>query len=177
MTYSIEFNLHSQEFSTQLRQRRGSLPGTCTASEIFSVEIQNSSSQKNIAALTDASSRSEKPEAAIEADSSEEIESGTSPTSNKNEDSPPKQEELNAWSREFVGIPINYFSVGVVYAGSVSILYPILVIQHGVDTAFFTAASSHVTVFWSYKIFFGILCDCLPIFGQKWKPYITVGVS
>ena len=88
-----------------------------------------------------------------------------------------QKEELNAWSRGLIGIPINYFSVGLVYAGSVSILYPVLVIQHGVDTAFFTAAASLVTVFWSYKIFFGILCDCLPIYGQKWRPYITVGVS
>ncbi|CAB9496879.1 Folate-Biopterin Transporter (FBT) Family [Seminavis robusta] len=86
-----------------------------------------------------------------------------------------EKEELNPWSKELIGIPINYFSVGVVYAGSVSILYPVLVIQHGVDTAFFTAAASLVTVFWSFKIFFGILCDCLPIYGQKWKPYITVG--
>ena len=93
------------------------------------------------------------------------------------EDTEVPKEELNSWSRGLIGIPINYFSVGLVYAGSVSILYPILVIQHGVDTAFLTAAASLVTVFWSYKIFFGILCDCLPIYGQKWKPYITVGVS
>jgi hypothetical protein len=91
------------------------------------------------------------------------------------EGSTEKPEELNPWSKELIGIPINYFSVGVVYAGSVSILYPFLVIEYGVDTNFFTAAISLVTVFWSYKIFFGLLCDCLPIFGQKWKPYIVIG--
>mmetsp|Transcript_15892 Transcript_15892/g.39459 ORF Transcript_15892/g.39459 Transcript_15892/m.39459 type:complete len:680 (+) Transcript_15892:521-2560(+) len=84
-------------------------------------------------------------------------------------------EELNPWSRQYVGIPINYFSVGLIYAGSVSILYPVLVIQAGVTSSFFAAASSLVTVFWSYKVFFGMLCDCLPINGRKWRPYIVFG--
>ena len=31
--------------------------------------------------------------------------------------------ELNPWSLPFVGIPINYFSVGLIYTGSICILY------------------------------------------------------
>ena len=60
--------------------------------------------------------------------------------------------KLNPWSLLCVGIPINYFSVGLIYAGSVSILYPILVIQYGVTSAFISAAVNLVTLFWSYKI-------------------------
>jgi len=83
--------------------------------------------------------------------------------------------ELNPWSLSYVGIPINYFSVGLIYAGSVSILYPILVIQQGVTTSFYTAASNLVTLFWSYKIVFGVLSDCFPIRGYNKKPYIILG--
>ena len=86
-----------------------------------------------------------------------------------------KEGELNTWSRPYVGIPIHYFSVGLIYAGSISILYPILIIQQGVTASFFAAASSLVTVFWSYKVFFGFLCDCFPIMGRTKKPYIIIG--
>ncbi|EJK50860.1 hypothetical protein THAOC_30033, partial [Thalassiosira oceanica] len=40
-------------------------------------------------------------------------------------------DEKDPWSRSFVGIPINYFSVGLVYGGSVNILFPVLIIQNG----------------------------------------------
>lgn len=83
--------------------------------------------------------------------------------------------ELNAWSMSYVGIPINYFSVGVIYAGSVSILYPLLVIQDGVTSSFYTAAANLVTLFWSYKIVFGFLSDCFPILGYNKKSYIILG--
>ena len=84
-------------------------------------------------------------------------------------------EEKNAWSKDYMGIPINYFSVGLVYGGSVNLLYPVLVIQNGVTSSFISAAASMVTVFWSYKIFFGILSDCFPIFRRRWKWYMVLG--
>jgi len=85
------------------------------------------------------------------------------------------KEEKNPWSVPYIGIPINYFSVGIILGGSVSVLYPILIIQNGVTSSFYSAASSLVTLFWSYKIIFGIICDCFPIWGLKWKPYIILG--
>ena len=51
-------------------------------------------------------------------------------------------EEKNPWSLQFMGIPINYFSVGLVYGGSVNLLYPVLIIQNGVTSSFFSAVSS-----------------------------------
>ena len=177
MTYggalaSAEFgrNLRSSEFINEVRQRRGSAPGT--PSGFFEVDTSKALEPADI----------EKSSASLEtstcdnggSDKTTTTDGETKTSDGEGED---QLEELNPWSKDLIGIPINYISVGVVYAGSVSILYPILVIQHAVDTAFFAAASSLVTVFWSYKIFFGLLCDCLPIFGQKWKPYITLGVS
>jgi len=169
MNYSTEFNMHSIEFSTELRRRRASttsngvVPGTI--SEVFEdVETCDSKIPLPSDDLSD--------EKATDKSSGEGGELFVTSNPEEKEAAP---EELNPYSKGLIGIPINYFSVGVVYAGSVSILYPILVIQHGVDTSFFTAAVSLVTVFWSYKIIFGILCDCFPIRGQKWRPYIIVG--
>jgi len=84
-------------------------------------------------------------------------------------------EEKNPWTKPYVGIPVNYFSVGVILGGSVSVLYPILIIQNNVTSSFYAAAASLVTVFWSYKILFGLLCDCFPFRGLKWRPYIVCG--
>jgi MFS family permease len=86
-----------------------------------------------------------------------------------------ESDEKNPWSKEYFGIPVNYFSVGVIFGGSVSVLYPLLVIQHGVTASFYAASASLVTLFWSYKILFGLCCDVFPIRGQKWKPYIILG--
>ena len=84
-------------------------------------------------------------------------------------------EEINPWSLPYIGIPIQYFSVGIIFAGSVSILYPILIVQNGVTSSFYTAAANLVTLFWSYKILFGFLSDCFPLCGYKKKSYITLG--
>ena len=86
-----------------------------------------------------------------------------------------EKEEKNPWSRDYCGIPTNYFSVGLVYGGSVNLLFPVLIIQNGVTSSFFSAASSLVTILWSYKIFFGVLSDCFPILGRRWKYYIVMG--
>ena len=42
--------------------------------------------------------------------------------------------ELSPWSTHYIGIPVNFFSVGLICAGSVSVLYPILIVQQG-DTS------------------------------------------
>lgn len=42
-----------------------------------------------------------------------------------------KGEEKNPWSKPFIGIPVNYFSVGIIYGGSVSGKYSnIMTFQH-----------------------------------------------
>ena len=59
--------------------------------------------------------------------------------------------------------------------GSLDVLYPVLIIENGVNSSFYSAARSLVTLFWSYKILFGILSDCVPIRGLRRKPYIIFG--
>lgn len=74
-----------------------------------------------------------------------------------------------------VGIIANYFSVGLMIGGSTSLLYPVLIVKAGATASLMTASYAVVMLFWSYKIVFGFLSDCFPIFGYKRKPYIVIG--
>ncbi len=84
---------------------------------------------------------------------------------------------IDPMSNDYVGILANYFSVGLMIGGSTSLLYPVLIVQAGATSSLMAASYAVVMVFWSYKIVFGFLSDCFPIFGYKRKPYITIGVS
>lgn len=86
-----------------------------------------------------------------------------------------EEEEISPWSQSYFGVPVNYFCVGIMLGGSTSILYPILIVQQGVSSSLYTASISIVTIFWSYKIIFGTLSDCFPIFGYHRKSYMTLG--
>lgn len=85
------------------------------------------------------------------------------------------EEEIRPFSKDYIEVLANYLSVGLMLGGSTSILYPILVVREGVTPSLMTASTSLVTVFWSYKILFGFLSDCFPLFGLKRKPYICLG--
>ena len=74
-------------------------------------------------------------------------------------------------------IVANYFSVGLMIGGSTSLLYPVLIVKAGATASLMTASYAVVMVFWSYKIVFGFLSDCFPIFGYRRKPYMVMGVS
>ena len=86
-------------------------------------------------------------------------------------------EQIDPMSNDYIGIIANYFSVGLMIGGTTSILYPILIVKAGATASLMTASYAVVMVFWSYKIVFGFLSDCFPIFGYKRKPYIVIGVS
>ena len=87
------------------------------------------------------------------------------------------EEPIDPLSRDYVGIVANYFSVGLMVGGSTSLLYPVLVVRAGATSSLMSASIATVMLFWSYKIFFGFLSDCFPVFGYKRKPYIAIGVS
>lgn len=84
---------------------------------------------------------------------------------------------IDPMSNDYVGLLANYFSVGLMIGGSTSLLYPVLIVQAGATSSLMAASYAVVMVFWSYKIVFGFLSDCFPIFGYKRKPYIVIGVS
>ncbi|KAL9191362.1 hypothetical protein ACHAXT_001068 [Thalassiosira profunda] len=84
-------------------------------------------------------------------------------------------EPIDPLSQDYIGIIANYFSVGLMIGGSTSLLYPVLIVKAGATASLMTASYAVVMVFWSYKIIFGFLSDCFPIFRYKRKPYIVIG--
>jgi hypothetical protein len=83
--------------------------------------------------------------------------------------------DIKPFSREFLGIPTSYFSVGLVSTGINSPLYPYLIVLNDVSSAYYTSAQSLVIIFWSYKIFYGILYDIYYPLGWKFKAWICFG--
>jgi len=82
---------------------------------------------------------------------------------------------IDPFSKDYIGITASYFSVGLMIGGSISLLYPVLVVKGGAQASLMAASTAIIMLFWSYKIFFGFLSDCFPIFGYKRKPYMIIG--
>mmetsp|Transcript_22039 Transcript_22039/g.52065 ORF Transcript_22039/g.52065 Transcript_22039/m.52065 type:complete len:666 (+) Transcript_22039:188-2185(+) len=85
------------------------------------------------------------------------------------------EEEINPFSKDYVGLTASYLGVGAMLGSSSSLLYPLLIVKNGVSSSFMAASHSVVMLWWSYKILFGFLSDCFPIFGFKRRPYIIFG--
>jgi len=86
-----------------------------------------------------------------------------------------QQQTIDPFSKDYVGITASYFSVGLMIGGSISLLYPVLIVKGGAPASLMAASTAIIMLFWSYKIFFGFLSDCFPIFGYKRKPYMIIG--
>eukprot|EP01135_Chromosphaera_perkinsii_P000326 Nk52_evm1s66 gene=Nk52_evmTU1s66 len=81
----------------------------------------------------------------------------------------------DVFSRDYFGILCVYFIVGIYYGLQTGIIYPVVVVAGGKEREVVTAAGSLITIFWSYKIFFGFVTDFFPILGYRRRPYIIGG--
>lgn len=82
---------------------------------------------------------------------------------------------LDPFAAGRVGIPASYFGVGLMIGGGSSLLYPVLIVRGGATSSLMAASHAAIGIFWSYKILFGFLSDCFPIFGYKRRPYMIFG--
>lgn len=92
-------------------------------------------------------------------------------------DSPGVPWQINPWRLCNISIPLSYFCVGV---GMTFISTPLT--YYCVDDLNATAAQQNIiaTVMslpWAFKLVYGFLSDCLPIFGMRRKPYFFIGWS
>ncbi|KAF0690994.1 hypothetical protein As57867_017639, partial [Aphanomyces stellatus] len=82
---------------------------------------------------------------------------------------------LNMWSREAMGLFAQYAAIGVIY-GLIPVLnLPIFnnyLFLEGYQTSSY---STLVVMGWSFKVFFGMLSDCIPIFGYRRKSWMLIG--
>jgi len=83
--------------------------------------------------------------------------------------------DIKPFSREFLGIPTSYFSVGLIAAGIKAPLYPYLIVLNDVSSAFFVSAQNLTSIFQSYKILYGILYDMYYPLGWRFKSWMCFG--
>lgn len=77
--------------------------------------------------------------------------------------------------KDKVGFYAQYFTVGIVYGGLPSTIYGFFLGYLNVPAYVYASASVITTLPWSFKFIFGIMNDCLPIFGYKRKSYMILG--
>ncbi|EQC29112.1 hypothetical protein SDRG_13143 [Saprolegnia diclina VS20] len=78
-------------------------------------------------------------------------------------------------SPEILAFLFQYAILGVVIGGTNSIGYPFLTAYYQLPPNILNSAGTLMTLGWSLKVFFGMLTDCVPIFGYRRKPYILGG--
>ncbi|RLN88248.1 hypothetical protein BBJ28_00020727 [Nothophytophthora sp. Chile5] len=81
----------------------------------------------------------------------------------------------NLMSKDHIGLLFQYATVGVVYGMLPSTIYPFLQQYLNCSGAQVTTAQTLVVLPWSFKVFYGILSDCLPLFGYRRRPYMLIG--
>ncbi|KAF0691006.1 hypothetical protein As57867_017631, partial [Aphanomyces stellatus] len=81
------------------------------------------------------------------------------------------------FSLEAFALFCQYGSIGIVYAMLPALNYPIFnfyLNMEGYQTASYGVL---VNLGWSYKVIFGMLTDCFPIFGFRRKSWMIIGWS
>lgn len=81
----------------------------------------------------------------------------------------------NLYSKANIGVLAQYAATGVVYGSLLGVVYPFLnnyLHMTGTETA---SASALLSIPWTWRMFFGGISDCYPIFGYRRRPYIVLG--
>ncbi|KAG2787036.1 hypothetical protein JG687_00017430 [Phytophthora cactorum] len=81
----------------------------------------------------------------------------------------------NLMSRDHIGLIFQYAAVGVVYGMLPETVYPFMQQYLNCSGAQVAAAKELVILPWSFKVFYGIMSDCFPLFGFRRRPYMVIG--
>ncbi|KUF81304.1 hypothetical protein AM588_10004974 [Phytophthora nicotianae] len=81
----------------------------------------------------------------------------------------------NLMSRDHIGLIFQYAAVGVVYGMLPETVYPFMQQYLNCSGAQVAAAKELVILPWSFKVFYGIMSDCFPLFGYRRRPYMVIG--
>lgn len=80
-------------------------------------------------------------------------------------------------SLEALGLVSQYAAVGLVYGVLPSTITPFLTYYLNMEGTATTSARALISIPWSFKVFIGILSDCVPIWGYRRRPYMVLGWS
>jgi hypothetical protein len=78
-------------------------------------------------------------------------------------------------SKDYIGLILQYAAVGIVYGVMPATIYPFLQAYLNASGTQIVTAGTLVVLPWSFKIFYGIVSDCFPIFGYRRRPYMLLG--
>ncbi|OQR93155.1 Folate-Biopterin Transporter (FBT) Family [Achlya hypogyna] len=78
-------------------------------------------------------------------------------------------------SREALALFSQYFAIGIIYGMLPGIQYPVFQNYLHMEGYQVSAYGVLVTLGWSFKVFFGMLSDCVPIMGYRRKPWMILG--
>ncbi|KAF1330475.1 Folate-biopterin transporter, partial [Globisporangium splendens] len=78
-------------------------------------------------------------------------------------------------SKEYVGVIAQYAAVGLIDSVLPSTIYPLMQSYLNASGTQIVTASTLIALPWSFKVFYGILSDCVPIHGYRRRPYMVLG--
>ncbi|KAF1772635.1 Major facilitator superfamily domain [Phytophthora cactorum] len=78
-------------------------------------------------------------------------------------------------SSDSIGLLFQYAAVGINYGLLPATVYPFLQQYLNATGSQVTTASTLVILPWSFKVFYGILSDCVPLWGYRRKVWMLVG--
>lgn len=81
----------------------------------------------------------------------------------------------NLFSRDYIGLLAQYAAVGMIYGTLPGTIYPFLAYYLNMEGTQITSARVLVSMPWSFKVLYGIVSDCVPIFGYRRRPYMLLG--
>lgn len=85
--------------------------------------------------------------------------------------------EVNIFEIKNIGFLLQYFAVGVIYGGLPATVYGFFLGYLAVPAYIYATAGVIMNLPWCFKFFFGLMNDCMPIFGYRRKPYMVFGWS
>ncbi|EEY59084.1 uncharacterized protein PITG_11541 [Phytophthora infestans T30-4] len=82
---------------------------------------------------------------------------------------------INVWSREYIGIVVQNAAVGMIYGTLPGTVYPFLFNYLNMESTQVVSATVLLNLPWSFKLFYGIITDCVPIMGYRRRPFMIIG--
>ncbi|RHZ01124.1 hypothetical protein DYB35_012410 [Aphanomyces astaci] len=82
---------------------------------------------------------------------------------------------INLFSREAIALFIQYGAIGIIYNLIPALRYPIFNNYLNLEGYQTSSYSVLIHIGWSFKVFFGVLSDCVPIYGYRRKSWILIG--
>ncbi|ETW03733.1 hypothetical protein H310_05109 [Aphanomyces invadans] len=74
-----------------------------------------------------------------------------------------------------IGLMITYAGVGILHGAFPRTVYPFFRMYLNMDGYQVAACTSIIDMAWSFKVFFGLVSDSVPVWGFRRRPYVLLG--